>query len=150
MIALGLGVEHMSVKDCIRWFKQLCKESFLTRQGAKLPVVGKAIRLYHNDSGFIASGMENVLKDTFQDRALFSYDFRNSGRHAGRFIPVGVTATSLTGEPFLLGNYNRKDFNDGRLDSKGAGNNSRPLFPSFSNSNRRSKIVVQISTAGRS
>src|SRR5690606_13559431 len=101
---------------------------FLTRQGAKLPVVGKAVRLYHNDSRFVASGMETVLKNTLQDRVLFSYDFRNSGRNAGRFIPVGVTATLVTGEPFVLGNYNRKDFNHDREDSKGTETKSNRLF----------------------
>src|SRR5688500_11601409 len=99
----------MSLRNCTQWFKELCKAAFQVRQGAKLPVVGKAIRLYHNNTRFIESGMETILMETFQDRALFSYDYRNSGRHAGRFIPVAVTAMTLDGEPVVMGNYNRKD-----------------------------------------
>ena len=116
MIALGLGVEHMTVEDCTRWFKELCIAAFQTNQDINLPVV---TRIYNSNMRLLSDGMENIFRDTFQDRALFSYDPRNSARYSGRFIPVAVTASTLDGKPFVLGNYNRKDEDHDSDDSKG-------------------------------
>ncbi|KAF2230441.1 hypothetical protein EV356DRAFT_536374 [Viridothelium virens] len=106
LIALGLGIQHLSVADCTDSFQRLCPQAFTPRIGSGLPVIGWFIENY-NGSKYETKPFEQALQASFsKDQNLFGGPQYNES--SGCSIKVAVTSTSeASGLPVIFSNYNR-------------------------------------------
>lgn len=104
IIALGLAAKNWSVEECTRHFEPLCDQAFTRRTGGNLPGVGWLIDNY-NHSKYETQPLQRALISAFSETENL---FGGSRPHTcATDIKVAVTATSSTGTPVILANYNR-------------------------------------------
>ncbi|KAK0724572.1 hypothetical protein B0H67DRAFT_657154, partial [Lasiosphaeris hirsuta] len=97
IIALGLGVMHWSVSECLDQFKRLCSDAFTARPLKRLALVS-------HKSYYKSTPLEAAFQSAFGSDALLSGG--TSCRRIGQ-TRVAVTATSATeNRPVIITNYN--------------------------------------------
>jgi hypothetical protein len=128
IIALGLGMNFWSARDCVEKFKSLAKDAFQPLHGANIPIFGWIIS-FIRDSFYDANAMEKALRGAFTapnqlSRFLFHEPLLSVSPDTGcrwpvfRDLKVGVTAVTADSEKtFLMTNYNREAVKDSE-DSK--------------------------------
>ncbi|KAI9759344.1 MAG: hypothetical protein M4579_002402 [Chaenotheca gracillima] len=102
IIAMGLGVKNWRVSACTAVFENLMKSAFTPRRGSKIPGVAKFVENRHN-SKYETQPLEKALRESFSESELMF----GGSRTEERITRVAVTASSVSGEPTLLTNYNR-------------------------------------------
>ncbi|KAL7784152.1 hypothetical protein V8C37DRAFT_420748 [Trichoderma ceciliae] len=100
IIALGLGVKHWSVSECIYHFKNLCRQAFTPRG----PTFMKPLAIVGLKSYYRTKPLENALQSAFdQNEVLYGEPKPGSPMS----IRVAVTATVASdNRPTILSNYN--------------------------------------------
>ena len=104
IIALGLGVEKWSVRQCITKFTELCQQAFSPREFHGIPLLQQLASINHENSLYRTDPFVKALKDSFEDGCLFG------GPHnpESYSTKVAVTSTRDTGrQPVIFTNYNR-------------------------------------------
>lgn len=116
IIALALGCQMKSVKECKKLFKRLVETAFTLRKGQKVQFV-KRIQLLVKHSRYETRPLEDALKHVFDnDGALFP-------QPPGK-LRTGVLTTTGTGTVAMLcSNYNAMSR------SKGDFIRYRPIWP---------------------
>lgn len=105
IIALGLGVKNWPVEDCIKYFKELCREAFSPREMIGIPLLEKLAMLSHG-SMYKTRPFEALLRKRFEERPLFGGDINESEM----LTKVAVTSTTAVAQhAVVLANYNRPD-----------------------------------------
>ncbi|KAI9659446.1 MAG: hypothetical protein M1821_001704 [Bathelium mastoideum] len=106
LIALGLGVQHLSIQDCIDSFLSLCHKAFTRRPGSDVPLVGWFVENY-NHSRYETKPLQDALQETFSSEQLLFGGPPPKDSHSPS-IKVAVTSTSAaSGIPVVFSNYNR-------------------------------------------
>ncbi|RPA77550.1 hypothetical protein BJ508DRAFT_417000 [Ascobolus immersus RN42] len=109
IIALGLAVNHWPVEKCYSKFETFCESAFQVRASANVPGFRKAARFLHRSGKYQTLPLEATLEDNFGDSPLFGHRTLHQDQENGRFVAVAVTATTLSHELYVFGNYNRKE-----------------------------------------
>ena len=86
IIALGLGVEKWSVRQCITKFTELCQQAFSPREFHGIPLLQQLASINHENSLYRTDPFVKALKDSFEDGCLFS----------GRTIPKATPRKLLS------------------------------------------------------
>lgn len=103
IVALGLGIRRMSVHDSREMFRNLASKAFVKRTGLTLPVVSFFVEA-QNQSQYHTAGLKSALMSSLGEGRIFGETHNWS---SCRKLNVGVTATSSTGHPYFVANYNR-------------------------------------------
>jgi len=113
IVAIGLGICRLSVKECSDLVKRFATGAFTKRMGSDLPGVGFLVEAI-NHSRYESAGLSTVLESGFgenSNKRIFGETHDWSSR---RLVRAGVTLTSSTGHPYFVANYNRALHDNGK------------------------------------
>lgn len=97
IIALGLGVKHWSVAECMMRFRDLCAQAFSPRPFKRLALIS-------HKSLYKTTPLETALEGAFGSHGLL-FGGRSDDQRGD--IKVAVTSTSaVENRPVILTNYN--------------------------------------------
>lgn len=137
VIALALATKRLNVEDCIKMFNDFSTQAFTKRTGADMPGIKTLVEAtYH--SKYETRGIDRVLRKEFEDDFIFGGK-KDPGSQD--MLRAGVTATSSSGHPYLLANYNRPLTESCKI--------IFPFIPRlFVSANSNSKNTIRLSTRG--
>ncbi|KAM5355310.1 hypothetical protein ACJ41O_001956 [Fusarium nematophilum] len=101
IIALGLGVKHWSVDQCMSHFRGLCGQAFTSRPFKPITVIS-------HKSYYKTKPLERALQSVFDEHSLL---YGGSKPENSTAIRVAVTSTSEN-RPVVMSNYNTEGERD--------------------------------------
>ncbi|KAM0414633.1 hypothetical protein ACHAPT_013527 [Fusarium lateritium] len=111
IIALGLGVNNWSVDDCIRTFRELCRQAFTPRELKGVPLL-EQLAVFNHGSMYKTRPFEELLGEKFdRNRPLFGGTLGEGPNETGEMATkVAVTSTiSVDQHAVVISNYNRPE-----------------------------------------
>ena len=110
IIALGLVEMGWSVSTCLNKFEELARIAFQKHKFLRSDYLEFLVAAYQQGR-YKVEPLEDILTSQYTERKLFGGVRNDLGFSTGHLTTckVGVTATSTSGTPFLLANYNRID-----------------------------------------
>lgn len=98
-------MKDWSIEECIRHFESLARKAFTRRVGTYFPGFSWFVENY-NHSKYETKSLEDALISAFSKDA-YLFGGRKASNLSAFGTKVAVTATSNSGSPVLLANYNR-------------------------------------------
>jgi predicted acylesterase/phospholipase RssA len=127
LIAIAIGTQNWSLKDCIKAFKLFGRAGLVERTSIGTPIL-ETISIARHGSIYKTKPMYKALRDTFGVRSLFG-----GSREDGALLPtkVAVFASHQEGQRgVVIANYNRRDTPTSSRSETGAYSFFRPGNPS--------------------